>query len=196
MNTFWKPSKPWRRLAVRARRYALAGTLSLLALPLASFPVMAAAQEDELKDLPGYFDFGELSEYYGEPKVMINIGGMLLGFVSAAAKDDPEAAEILRNLEGVRINVYEVGGETAPAMEHLREIKGLLKAQNWEPIVQVNEDDEQVQIFVKLDGEVMQGLTVMAVDGEEAVFLNILGMIDPDKLSAVMDQFDVNVDVE
>jgi hypothetical protein len=156
----------------------------------------AAAQEDELKALPGYVDFGELSAVYGEPKVMINIGGMLLGFVSAAAKDDPEAAEILRNLEGVRINVYEVGGETAPAMEHLREIKGLLKAQNWEPIVQVNEDDEQVQIFVKLDGEGMQGLTVMAVDGEEAVFLNILGMIDPDKLSAVMDQFDVNVDVE
>jgi hypothetical protein len=34
---------------------------ALLALP-------AIAQEDELKDLPGYVDFGDLSATYGKPK--------------------------------------------------------------------------------------------------------------------------------
>ena len=56
-----------------------------------SLPVMA--QEDALKDLPGYIDFGELTSVYGEPKVNITIGGTLLNFVGAmAAKEDPEAA--------------------------------------------------------------------------------------------------------
>jgi len=53
-----------------------------------------------------------------------------------------------------------------------------------------------VQIFMKADGEGMQGLTVMAVDDEEAVFVNLLGSIDPKNLGAIMDNFDVNVDVD
>lgn len=156
----------------------------------------AVGQEDELKGMPGYIDFGQLNSVYGEPKVRINIGSFLLGFVAAAAKEDPEAAEILKGLEGVRISIYSTEGQIAPAIEHLTEVKSMLQSQNWEPIVQVNEGDEQVQIFMKADGEGMQGLTVMAVDGEEAVFLNILGSIDPENLSKVMNQFDVNVDIE
>ena len=32
-----------------------------------ALPVMA--QEDELKDLPGFIDFGDLTSAYGEPKI-------------------------------------------------------------------------------------------------------------------------------
>lgn len=157
----------------------------------------AAAQEDELKGMPGYVDFGELAEVYGEPKVMVNIGGFLLDFLGTAAEnEDPDAAALMQGLKGVRINIYATDGEVAPAMEKLAEVKSMLQNQNWEPIVQVNEAEEQVQIFMKADGEGMQGLTVMAVNGEEAVFLNILGSIDPDQLGAVMDQLDVDVDLQ
>lgn len=167
----------------------LIGALAaLLALP-------ALAQEDELKALPGYVDFGSLDAVYGEPKVRVNIGGFLLSFMSQATKDDPEAAALMSGLEGVRINIYATDGETAPAMDQLNDVKSMLSSQNWEPIVQVNEEGENVQIFMKADGEGMQGLTVMAVNAEEAVFLNILGSIDPDKLGQVMGQFDVDVDV-
>lgn len=170
------------------KRVCIGAFAALLALP-------AAAQEDELKALPGYVDFGTLDAVYGEPKVMVNIGGFLLSFMSQAAKDDPEAAALMEGLKGVRINIYSTEGEVAPAMEQLNNVKSMLRSQNWEPIVQVNEEGENVQIFMKADGEGMQGLTVMAVDGEEAVFLNILGSIDPDKLGEVMDQFDVDMDV-
>ena len=38
--------------------------------------------------------------------------------------------------------------------------------QNWEPIIQVNEDRQNVQVFIKANGEGVQGLTVMAVDAD------------------------------
>lgn len=167
-----------------------------VALVAAALSFSAFAQEDELKALPGYADFGQLSSVYGEPKVMINIGGFLLGFVAAAAQDDPEAAEMLKGLEGVRVNIYSTEGQVTPALEHVASVKSMLQGQKWEPIVQVNEDDEQVQIFMKADGKGMQGLTVMVVNPEEAVFVNILGSIDPDQLGKVMKQFDVDVDVD
>ena len=153
----------------------------------------AVAQEDELKTMPGYVAFESLDEVYGEPKVRVNVGGFLLSLMSKAAKNDPEAAAVLEGLEGVRINVYSTGGEVAPAIDQLQNAKNMLSNQNWEPIIQVNEDRQNVQVFIKANGEGVQGLTVMAVDADDAVFVNILGSIDPENLGAIMDQFDVDL---
>ncbi len=167
----------------------------MIAVLAATFSLSAMAQQDELEELPGYIEFGELASVYGEPKVMINIGGALLNFMSAATKDDPEAAMLFKHLKGVRINVYSTNGQLEPALEQLTKVKNILSEKNWEPIVQVKESDEEVQIFMKTDGEGIQGLVVMAVDKDEAVFINILGMIDPSQLSEVMDQFDIDTDL-
>jgi len=153
----------------------------------------AMAEEDELKTLPGYVKFESLDEVYGEPKVRVNVGGFLLSLMSKAAKNDPEVAAVLEGLEGVRINVYSTEGAGAPAIDELQNAKNLLLNQNWEPIVQVNEDGESAQVFIKVDREGVQGVTVMAVDEEDAVFVNILGLVDPKHLGTIMDQFDVDL---
>ena len=165
-------------------------TIGVITMLLA---LSAVAQEDELKTMPGYVAFESLDEVYGEPKVRVNVGGFLLSLMSKAAKNDPEAAAILEGLESVRINVYSTGGEVAPAIDQLQNAKNMLSNQNWEPIIQVNEDRQNVQVFIKANGEGVQGLTVMAVDADDAVFVNILGSIDPENLGAIMDQFDVDL---
>ena len=156
----------------------------------------AFAQEDALKDLPGFVDFGEMNSIYGEPKVNISIGGALLGFVGAMAKnDDPEAAAIFNKLKGVRVSVYatgEVGADAA--LDQVSRVKNSLQSSDWEPIVQVNDDGEQVQIFIKLNGDKMDGLTLMAVDDEEAVFINVIGQLDPQELAQVMNNFDIDIE--
>ncbi len=156
----------------------------------------ANAQEDALKGLPGYVDFGELQGVYGDPKVMINLGGSILKFVGGMTKDDPETAALLDKLKGVRINVYSVDGNPDAALQKVSQVKSMLQSGNWEPIVQVNEEGEQAQIFIKFSGDVMEGLTVMAVDAEEAVFINIIGQMDPAQLSQMMDNFDVDIDAD
>lgn len=168
----------------------------LIALACTFLTLPAAAQEDALKDLPGFVDFGEMNAIYGEPKVNISIGGALLGFVGAMAKnEDPDAAAIMSKLKGVRVSVYsteEVGAEAA--LNQVAEVKKWLTNSDWEAIVQVNEDDEQVQIFMNLDGDKMNGLTLMAVDSEEAVFINVIGQLDPSELASVMGKFDIDLD--
>ncbi|MDX1461249.1 MAG: DUF4252 domain-containing protein [Xanthomonadales bacterium] len=164
-----------------------------IAVFCAAMAVPAFAQEDALKGLPGYVDFGELSSVYGEPQVRISIGGALLNFVGAMARnEDPEAAAIFSKLKGVRVNVYNTGGDSSAALGVVSDVKGRLGG-NWQPVVQVNEEDEQVQIFMNFEGEIMNGLTVMAVDDEEAVFINVIGQLDPNELAELMDNFDVDV---
>ena len=160
---------------------------------LVSMPVLA--QEDELKDLPGFIDFGDLSSAYGEPKISINIGGTLLQFVGLMSEDsNPETSEMMSQLKGVRVFGYPIEEDPTVARQKFGEVKSALKSKGWEPVVQVNEDDEQVLIYMKMDGNAMEGMTVMTVDDEEVMFINIIGKLDPKQLGKVMDGLDVDID--
>ena len=163
---------------------------TLLALP-------AMAQEDELKDLPGYVDFGDLSATYGEPKITINLGGTMLNFVSMmSSAESPETSELISKLKGIRVQIYSIDEDAAAAKNQFGKTRKGLKSSGWEPIVQINEDDEQVLVYMKLDDGNMEGMTVMVVNDEEAVFVNIIGQLNPAELGRVMESFDVDVDLD
>ena len=163
---------------------------TLLALP-------AMAQEDELKDLPGYVDFGDLSATYGEPKITINLGGTMLGFVGMmSSAESPETSELISKLKGIRVQIYSMDEDASAAKNQFGETRKGLKSSGWEPVVQINEDDEQVLVYMKMEGGNMEGMTVMVVDEEEAVFVNIIGQLNPAELGKVMESFDVDVDLD
>jgi hypothetical protein len=163
-------------------------------------PVMA--QEDELKDLPGYVDFGDLAATYGEPKITINLGGSMLNFVSAmTSSENPETSEMISKLKGIRVQVFsteKIEGVTNldSTMKQFKSVSKNLKSSGWEPIVQINEDDERVLVYMKMQSGNMEGMTVMVVDQQEAVFVNVIGQLNPDELGKVMDTFDVDIDVD
>ena len=127
---------------------------------------------------------------------MIDLSSSLLKLVGAMKHDDPAAEEALRNLDSVRVHVYDTGGDEAPAARRMAAVKDMLSAQGWEQIVRVREPDDQVDIYVKHGGERIQGITIMAVDPEEAAFINVLGDIDPAKLNDVVSSIEVGHDLE
>jgi hypothetical protein len=161
--------------------------MSLLALP-------AMAQEDELKNFAGYVDFGPLGSIFGEPTIQIAIGSSLLGLVSSlSANEDPDAAQLLRRLNGVRVNVYETSEMADGAVDYVKDISSQLRDLGWESVVSVNSSDEQVRIFMNINEDRIEGITVMAVEDSEAVFVNVIGNINPEELGKVMDNFDIDI---
>jgi hypothetical protein len=164
------------------------GLGAMLALP-------AMAQEDALKAFPGYVDFGELNSMFGEPTVQISIGASLLSLVgSLSAEEDPEAAELFKNLNGVRVNVFETEKMADGAVDLVKDIASKLSSSGWESVVSVNSADEQVRVFMKISDTTVDGITVMAVEETEAVFVNVIGNINPAELERVMKNFDVEID--
>ena len=161
------------------------------------FTLPVLAQEDELKSLAGYVDFGDLSTTYGDPKITINLGGTMLNFVGMmSSSDNPETSDLISKLKGIRVQIYSMDENTDAAKSQFGKTKSHLKSSGWEPIVQVNEDDEQVLVYMKTTGGNMEGMTVMVVDDEEAVFVNVIGQLNPAELAKVMDKFDVDVDLD
>jgi len=177
------------------KRLMMSRFLTGLFCMLITLPVIA--QEDELKDLPGYVDFGDLSLTYGEPKITINLGGTMLNFVGMmSSAESPETSELISKLKGIRVQIYNTDKNVDAARSQFSKTKSNLKSSGWEPIVQINEDDEQVLVYMKMDGGNMEGMTVMVVDEEEAVFVNIIGQLNPAELGRVMESFDVDVDLD
>jgi len=161
------------------------------------FTLPVLAQEDELKDLAGYVDFGDLSATYGEPKITINLGGTMLNFVGMmSSSESPETSEMISKLKGIRVQIFSIEENTDAARDQFSETKSNLRSSGWEPIVQVNEDDEQVLVYMKTTDGNMEGMTVMVVDDEEAVFVNVIGQLNPAELAKVMDKFDVDIDLD
>ena len=64
------------------------------------------------------------------------------------------------------------------------------------PLCRARDHEEKVDVYVKSGNDAIQGILVMAVDGEEAVFVNVLGDINPDEIASIVDQVNVDVDFD
>jgi hypothetical protein len=169
----------------------------LLAVAISITAVAAFAATDQIEKKAGFVDLNLLGDAYGEPRVSIDLGSSLLRIVSAAAHhEDPVAGKALRNLESLRIQVYDTHGETDAAAQGMTSAHDLLASQSWEHVVRVREPDNRVDIFVKQDDSLIQGLAIMVLDDEEAVFINVLGAISPEELMLVMDGIDMDLDID
>jgi hypothetical protein len=171
-------------------------TLSLTLAILFTSMASLAGDDTDLAGMPGYVDFGELAADYGEPRVMVDIGSSLLKLVSAMKHDDPVAEAALSNLESVRVHVYDTVGDIAAAAQRMQDVSDMLGDLDWEQIVKVREEGKKVDVYVKYTNEEIHGLTVMKVDNEEAVFVNVLGDINPGELSMVIDHVDADMDMD
>ena len=148
----------------------------------------AAAAFANVAQAQGYFDFGRIPGISSEPTVQIDLGSAMLAFVNAAASaSDPAAADALAGVQGVRVYVYETVEDTKAVLDFIDDTSGALERDGWERTVFVQEADEKVRIYTKLDQAQVTGLTVMVFDGGgEAVFINVAGRINPAQLGQLM----------
>ncbi len=150
----------------------------------------------------GQIDFADLSSYYGEPKVEINLSASLMKMIGSFAdnEEDPEVGNILSSLESIKVRVYNLNGELEKANSTIDRVSSELKSDSWETLVTVNDNEEnqKVRIFSKSTDNVIDGVVVMVVspeesDGGEAVFINIVGEIDPDEIAKVTETLDIDI---
>lgn len=146
----------------------------------------------------GYVDFGQLVPSAEGKFVEINLSAGLLKFAAlCAAKQEPQAAEVLGNLRHVRVNVIELNDTNrAATVERVQAIRRELESQGWTPIVNVREQPkgDDVQIFAKTRGEeAIEGLVVTVISGShEVVLVNIVGEIKPEQIATLADRFDID----
>jgi len=141
----------------------------------------------------GYADLESLGMFDTDRTMALSIGPTLLRFAAFVVdEDEPGTAAMLRDLDGVRIRIYEIDGDAERVAARAKEMSMHLRADGWQPVMLVQEDGEQVHMLMRSDGDRIQGLTLITTDYEEAVVINLMGHLDPANFSEVMGALDVD----
>lgn len=167
--------------------------IAAVALTLALAASGAGAQPQS----GGYFDFAQVPGLGDKPQVQIDLNSQMLGFLGVATgTTDPDVADAFAGIENVRVLVYKTLEDPAAVAEFVDDSSGKLESAGWQRIVYVENGDDKVRIYAKLEDTRMVGMTVMVVgakgrDSGEAVFINIAGDIDPAKLGRIANEMGV-----
>jgi hypothetical protein len=163
----------------------------------AALATAAWAEEDVTKH-PGYVDFGALNLFGKEDTtVEVFLDQKIIGLVGAfGGGKDPELADMLAKLKQIRVQSFAIQpGKLEDLEAKTAELSKKLEAQGWTTMIKVRDRraDSQTYVYVKWKGDKSQGLTVMNVEPDkEAIFVNIVGEIDPEQIRKLSTKFDID----
>jgi hypothetical protein len=141
----------------------------------------------------GYADLDSLGVFDTDRTIALSIGPTLLNIAAFAIGDEePETAALLRDLEGVRVRIYEIDGDAERVAGRVRDMSVHLREDNWQPVLLIQDEQDQTHMLMRSDGNRIEGLTLIASDNEEAVVINLMGHLDPQNFSSVMNVLDVD----
>ena len=66
-----------------------------------------------------------------------------------------------------------------------------LAEHGWTSMVRIRDDDEEIHIYFKDQGGEMVGLTVLSLEEDEAMLINLVGRIDPTGLGSLANSLDL-----
>ncbi|MFN3940121.1 MAG: DUF4252 domain-containing protein [Chitinophagales bacterium] len=113
---------------------------------------------------------------------------------SAAPASERDIKEMVGELKGIRVLVYEQ--EDAPAVSHAlyQEALSVINTADFEELLTVYDAGEQVRMLVKQDDankNIVSELLIL-VSGEEFVMVDIFGHIDLNKISRLTDNLQLD----
>lgn len=141
-------------------------------------------------------DFGTFTpSSSGGEFVEVHIRRNLIAMAARLAeKAEPEVAELIRGLQLIRVNVISLDDNNRAEMEQrIKAIQSQLDTQGWDRIVTAQQKNEDVGVYLKTRGdEAIEGIVVTVIEGKkEAILVNIVGHLRPEKLATIGERFDI-----
>ena len=169
--------------------------LSVVALLFAGFLWMGAAsptcaQQNELAGTPGYVDFNQVSQWFDQPaNIEVNLRGALLDLIANSSDEaEPEFSGLMRSLKAIQVRGFPMSSANQDeVMQRFEDLSNRLQSDGWERVVYIRDEGENINIYMKPDGESIAGLTVMVADPDEqeTIFVNIVGSIHPEEIGKI-----------
>lgn len=109
---------------------------------------------------------------------------------------DPEAAQlkdVMKDLKGIYIKNFEFDEPDQYSKEDVEEIRSQLASPAWTRIVQSHDkrQNEIDEIYVMKNGDKIGGMAILVAEPKELTVVNIVGFLDPDKLSLLEGKFGI-----
>jgi hypothetical protein len=141
-------------------------------------------------------EFAALADKASE-SVNVTLEPSLLGlacrFLSAENPEEAKAKKLCTALRGVYVRHYTFDKDYAYPKADIERVRQQLSAPGWNRIVEARSKKENtdVDVFVLIEGDKAQGLSIIASEPREFTIVNIVGSIDLEQLHDLEGQFGV-----
>jgi hypothetical protein len=108
-------------------------------------------------------------------------------------EDDADIKEILKGLKGIYVKSFEFEKEGQYSPADVESVMSQLRGGGWSKIVGVTskKDGDNVEVYLMMQGDQIQGLAVISAEPKEFTVVNIVGPVNLEKLSKLEGQFGV-----
>ncbi len=134
---------------------------------------------------PDFSKLGRQLKSHATETVDINLGPIRLGLASwfLGKSDDPDAVALrktLRACSGVHIRHYEFASDFEYPTADIDAIQAQLSGHGWSSLVTVRDRKakENVDVYLRLQGEKITGFVVLASEPREFTLINLVGSLD------------------
>jgi hypothetical protein len=164
----------------------------------AAFALLSAVVAAQAENLPaGQVDFGAFAPpASGGEFVEVNISSSLISMAARLVeKQEPDVAQLLNGLHLIQVHVVGLDDDNRSELERrVQKLRKELDGKGWEKVVTAKNQDQDVGIYLKTqDKDSVEGLVVMVVEpNKQAVFINIVGDIKPEKLALLGDRLHID----
>lgn len=131
-----------------------------------------------------------------EPKstehVAVSLDAGMLQFAAGFLGSDPQITKIkaiVAGLKGIYVRSLTFANEGDYSRADVDKIRTRLKG--WNKIVEVHESGEDTGIYVKTDGQTVQGVVILSAEAKELTLVNIAGNIRLEDLKALSGKFGI-----
>ncbi len=110
-----------------------------------------------------------------------------------SGKDDEDIKEILKGLKGIYVKSFEFEKEGQYSPADVESVMSQLRGGGWSKIVGVTskKDGDNVEVYLMMQGDQIQGLAVISAEPKEFTVVNIVGPVNLEKLTKLEGQFGV-----
>ena len=106
--------------------------------------------------------------------------------------DEKEVKEIITGLKGIYVRSFEFEADGQYTAADVDSIRTQLRAPSWTRMVNVASKKEGgLEVYILMNGEQIGGLAVIATDDRELTVVNLVGLVNLDKLAKLEGQFGV-----
>lgn len=170
----------------------------LLALAVACAPILALAQ-------PGKLELGNLAKLSDKAAEVndVTLDGQLLQMAgnfldSTHDKDAAQVKEVIKGLKAIYVKSFEFDEPNQYSAADVEAIRSQLLRPGWSRVVESSSkrQGEHDEIYVFKDGDKIAGMAILVAEPKELTVVNIVGVIDFEKLGALAGKFGVPEDIK
>jgi hypothetical protein len=167
---------------------------------IALIPVLLMLGQVAFAADPGLLQLPDLSALAKKAShsVVISLDPSMLGIAGSLLQDDSDAdvaavKNVVQGLRGVYVRSFTFDHDGAYSSSDVDAVRSQLAAPGWQPLVASHdrEHDSTVDVYIRHDGKVTQGMVIIAAQPRQLTIVNLVGPIDLAQLARLQGRLGV-----